>query len=194
MSKKAVTVTISLVLIVSMLLSMGVINLARANFALIAPSIEIRSPRDYYTKVYQNTTIDVEIAVSVLKDAPAIQKIVYSLDGDTNLKVPDITKDNQLVSFGPDRTGYIYYGRAVLENLPEGNHTLVAHYMDVTSRVMSARVDFRIDLDYEPPRVLLLSPQNQTYSSSHIPLIFTVNGKEIRNAYYILDLNGREPI
>ena len=84
------------------------------------------------------------------------------------------------------------YGRTILENLPEGNYTLIAHAMDFNGRTFSDQVDFRKDLDYEPTEITLLSTQNLTYFSSETPLIFTVNKNSIKNSYYILDSNLKE--
>jgi hypothetical protein len=190
MRKKVIVSTIILVLTISMLSSIAV---DRAQYALIAPTLEIWSPHAYFTEIYTNTTIDVEIAVTRLKDGPEIKNLYYSVDGYT-LNTLELVKDPKLFAFGPDKTGYIYYGRTILENLPEGNYTLIAHAMDENGRTFSDSIDFRIDLDYEPPRVVLLSPLNQTYADSQIPLIFAANGQIIKNAYYLLEWNGRERI
>ena len=64
---------------------------------------------------------------------------------------------------------------------------------------MSTFTQFSVDTNYWSPyvwdkqKVLLLSPENKTYSSSNMPLVFVMNG-EIQRAYYFLDSDGREPI
>lgn len=190
MRKKVIVSTIILVLTISMLTSMTV---GRAQYVLIAPNLEIRSPLANFNEIYTNTTIDVEVAVTRLKDGPEIKNLYYSIDGHT-LNALELVKDPELVAFGPDKTGYIYFGRTILENLPEGNYTLIAHANDENGRTFSDSVVFRVDLDYEAPRVIFLSPLNQTYDSSQIPLIFAANGQDINNAYYMLDWNGGDQV
>jgi hypothetical protein len=183
------------VLLFSAVAGVTLVNLAMANFVAIAPDIEIYRPLPYYIEIYQNTTIMLQINVNVLKDSPEIIRISYSLDGNLNVTLTDLTKSDQLFAFGPDKTGYIFYGKAVLENLAEGNHTLKAYSLDAVGKEMSASTEFTIDTNYEYPKVtlILLSPQNQTYSTKEIPLIFAVNG-QIRNAYYILDYKARDKV
>lgn len=177
-----------ILLVTAIALAISSIPSSSAQSYMIAPSVEIRSPISSYTKVYSNTTIEIEIVVANFKDAPEIQKIYYSLDGHT-LTLANMTKEDKLVTFADNKTGYIYYGRAVLENLPEGNYTLIVHVMDANSKTIGSTVNFTIDLDYKPPT--FLSPQNQTHYSSQVPLTFCVY-EEIVYAYY--SLNGGAPV
>ncbi len=179
----------SIILAVTALaMAISSISSASAQSAMIAPSVEIRSPISSYTKIYSNTTIEIEIVVTNYKDAPEIQKIYYSLDGRT-LTIANMTKGDELDTFADNKTGYVCYGRGVLENLPEGNYTLLVHVMDANGKTIGNRVNFTIDLDYKPPT--LLSPQNQTDYSSQVPLTFCVY-EGIVYAYY--SLNGGAPV
>jgi hypothetical protein len=168
------------------------IPIGKGDFMLTAPAVYIRSPHHASLEVYKNTTITIDIAVTRFVDGPDIEKLVYSLDGHT-LKFLDIIRDNQVVDFGPTKTGYIYYGMAVL-SLAEGDYTLVAHAVYVDGRTFSNSVDFRIDLDYVPPTVTLLSPLNQTYNRSEIPLVFTVDGLNFKKAHYVLDSKTNDSV
>lgn len=173
-------------------LTISFIPTAQSDFMLTAPALYIRSPHHASLEVYKNNTITIDIAVTRFTDGPDIEKLVYSIDGHT-LKSLDIIRDNQVVDFGPTKTGYIYYGRTVL-NLAEGNYTLVAHAVDVDGRTFGNSVDFRIDSDYVPPTVTLLSPLSQTYNSSEIPLVFSVIGFNFKSAHYILDSKTNESV
>jgi hypothetical protein len=190
MKRAAVVLTLILALLMSAVAGIRVIKVAKANFApFSAPDIIIIPPRE---EIYQNTTIILKIYVYVLKYSPEITSITYSLDGEPPVNVSDLTKSG-LNCFGPDKTGYTFYGEVVLENLAEGNHILKASSIDAAGKEMSTSKKFTIDLDYEKPKVILLSPRNQTYFTSRIPLIFTVNGK-IENGYYFLDRKGLEQV
>jgi hypothetical protein len=134
--------------------------------------------------VYHNGTIDVEIVERRLTNESEIAGIFYTLDPDNPLtfKRTNLTKSS-LMTFPDNTTGYLYVGRAVLENLPEGNYTLKRH-VDVGGGGYGSRVNFRVDKDYEP--TTLLSPLNQTYYSSDVPLVFTTNERRVY-AYYCLN-------
>lgn len=197
MKKIVFALTLSLVIVVLMNPAMQTVTLVRANF-LPAPSIEIISPLTYGWKIYQSSFMMAQIDVRVLKDSPEITSINYSLDEQTSVSLRNFTKSN-LGYFGPAGTGFAISAKFILENLSEGNHTLKAYSLDAEGKNMSTSVKFTVEPGYESPRpydnprVLLLSPQNQTYFNSEIPLVFVMNG-EIKSAYYFLDYNGREPV
>jgi hypothetical protein len=54
---------------------------------------------------------------------------------------------------------------------------------------MSSSVKFTIDTHYKYPEIVLLSPQNTTYSSTEVPLTFTCD-RQILSADYILEGEG----
>jgi hypothetical protein len=174
------------------ILTISFIPSGQADSMLTAPAVYIRSPHHASLEVYRNSTITIDIAVTRFIDGPDIEKIVYSLDGHT-LNSLDIIKNNQVVDFGPTKTGYIYYGRAVL-TLANGNYTLIAHAMDKNGKTFSNSVDFRVNLDYVPPTVNLISPLNQTYNCSDIPLNFSVEGLNFKKAHYTLDSKTNESV
>lgn len=72
-----------------------------------------------------------------------------------------------------------YKANTTLEDLAEGNHTIVAYAGD-----MSTSITFTVNSHYVVTAINVLSPTNQTYSSS-VPLVFTVNGEIEESHYYM---------
>jgi hypothetical protein len=177
--------------IICLIIPMAQILVVTANF-IPAPAVEIMSPRPDFVRIYQNTTIPISIEVRVLNNSPEIASVKYSLDGEANVTLTNFVKSSQ-VYFAPNKQGFALTANSTLVNLSEGNHTLKAYSIYSNGEVMSTSSEFRIDSDYEPLRVELLSPQNQNYTDSQIPLIFHVN-LEIKDAYYFLDLNASKHV
>lgn len=190
MRKPALGIT-AIFIIIFLIVPMTQVLVATANF-IPAPAVEIMSPRPDFVRIYQNTTIPLSIEVRVLNNSPEIASVKYSLDGKANVTLTDFVKSSQ-VYFAPNEQGFALTANSTLVNLSEGNHTLKAYSIYVNGGVMSTSSEFRIDMDYEPLRVELLSPQNQNYSNSQVPLIFHVN-VEIKDAYYFLDLNASKRV
>jgi hypothetical protein len=195
MKRTALALTLILSLLASMIAGMQTLRIAKANF-LPAPSIEIICPN--YYEPYHSNYVMAQIDVRVLQDSLEIISISYSLDDKTCVSLTNITKSS-LVTFGPDGYGFVVSTRFILKNLSEGNHTLKAYSLDSSGNNMSTSMMFTVDLSYwspypyNNPRLLLLSPENQTYSGSELPLVFFMNG-EIQSAYYFLDKEGIEPV
>ena len=193
LNRKTVTATIILVMMFSMVSGFGSINFAKADFesgdySLIAPSLQIVSPKAH---VYHNNSIDVEIVATALLSNAEIVNIYYSLEPNNPLAYQhtNFTKSSELVTFGDNKTGFVYFGRAVLEGLSEGNYTFRAIVDRGKWGQGGSTVDFRVDKDYEP--ATLLSPVNQTSYSSDVPLVLTTNEK-YNYVYYCL--NDGKPI
>ena len=67
---------------------------------------------------------------------------------------------------------------------------MYAHYAD--GKEMSKSREFTVDTNYKPwnpPELVLLSPQNQTYMSTELQLTFAIN-ETILSANYLLDNRG----
>jgi hypothetical protein len=70
-----------------------------------------------------------------------------------------------------------------LIGLSDGSHSLVVYAYDTVGNVGAQRVTFTIAV---PPKIGVLSPLNQTYDESSVPLIFTVD-KTVNWTGYSLD-------
>ncbi len=89
--------------------------------------------------------------------------------------------------YGPDKIDFkTYTANVVLEDLSEGNHTMVAYAND-----MSDSTSFVVNSHYRVTALNVLSPNSQIYSKN-VPLTFTING-EIENAHYYL-YKGHESV
>jgi hypothetical protein len=157
------------------------------------PRFEIISPK---ATVYHNNTVDILAVVTKLTDEsyPMVEGIRYTLNVSNifSYKFTNFTF-NGVVNLPNNKTGHEYVGRATLEGLKEGNYTLNVSYGNGDNTVGSwcgSSVNFRVVYgDYEP--AALLSPINQTYYSSDVPLVFSTNEDYIY-AYYCL--NGGKPV
>jgi hypothetical protein len=159
----------------------------------IFPRFEIITPK---ATVYHNSTVDVLAVVTKLTDElyPMIDGIRYTLNVSNifSYKFTNFTY-NGVVNLPNNKTGHEYVGRATLEGLKEGNYTLNVSYGNGDNTVGSwcgSSVNFRVVYgDYEP--AALLSPINQTYYSSDVPIVFSTN-EDYVYAYYCL--NGGKPV
>jgi hypothetical protein len=141
------------------------------------PSMNIISP-PYPPNRYENSTVNFEVNVYLFSESPKVNSIDYSVDGEPLQYIKNLTTTSPS-NFGSGRVGYTVIGKAVLENLTDGNHTINAN-----ANGMHTSRDFTVNSSYQVASIKILSPTNQTYNGE-IPLIFTVNGN-IEKAYYYL--------
>ena len=141
------------------------------------PSMKIITP-PYPPNKYENSTVNLEVNVYQFSESPKVNSIAYSVDGEPLQYIRNLTIRSPS-NFGPGRVGYTVVGKAVLENLTEGNHTVNTY-----ANGMHTSRDFTVNSSYQVTSIKILSPTNQTYTGE-IPLIFTVNGN-IEEAYYFL--------
>ena len=90
MPKKLLATTIIIVLAIEILSSMSIVG---ANF-IPGPSVYIASPRDRYIYpwiTYEKTCIPLEIRVVVPESSLPIPRVLYSIDGETNITLTNIT-------------------------------------------------------------------------------------------------------
>jgi hypothetical protein len=180
--KKAVLALILIsTLLVSFSVRMQAVEVTKANF-FIGPGIWIDSPTHHW--VYTNTSVLLKVGATVHSDAPEIGCFLYCVDENSNLTLTNLNKTNTV-------DGYEFHAESVLENLAEGNHTLKVYSQDALGAEMSTSIEFTIDTHYKSP-LLVLSPQNTTYSTTEVPLTF-VCSEEIKHngnitlADYLLD-------
>jgi hypothetical protein len=188
--KRAFALTLVLLLSVSILAGMQILDVARANF-LPAPAIIIYSPGPV---IYTNTSLSLSVVVNVLDKSPEIECVLYSVDGKSNVTLTNLAKTDD-VWFDPNKAGSTFSVTSVLENLAEGNHTLEVFSRDADGNEMGSSVKFTVNPQYKYPEVDVLSPQNKTYTTTDVPLVFSCN-EQIVSADYWLDepLYGSKPL
>lgn len=180
MKRTASALTLISALSVSIMAGMQT-QMAKANF-LPAPAIMIYSPGP---TIYTNTSITLNVVVNVLKNSPEIVGVLYCLDESSNVTLTNLTRTDN-VWFDPNKEGSEFRVTSFLENLAEGNHTLKVFSQDANGKEMSSSVKFTINTQYRYPEVLILSPQNKTYTITEVPLTWTCD-ERIVSADYILD-------
>jgi hypothetical protein len=184
MKRKALALTLILALSISIMAGTQTLEVAKANF-LPAPAIIIYSPAPI---ISTNTSIPLSVGVNILKNSPEIVRILYNVDGNSNVTLTNLTRTDN-VWFDPDKVGSEFRATSILDNLAEGNHILKVYSQDAAGKEMSSSVEFTVDTHYKYPEVVLLSPQNTTYASTEVPLTFTCD-RQIWSADYILEGEG----
>ena len=182
MKRTTLALTLILALSASIMVGVQTLEVAEANF-FVGPYITIQSPVSW--KVYTNTSVPLDVEASVSYDSPEIVRFLYCLDRSSNVTLTNLTKTDTV-------GGYEFHVAAVLEDLAEGNHTLKVYSQDASGGEMSVSTEFTVDTHYRSP-LLVLSPQNRTYTPSEVPLTY-VCSEEMRSAYYRLDAIGGAPI
>ena len=108
------------------------------------PTISIASPEN---KTYSVTDIPLTLTVN-----GSTFWVGYSLDGQTNVTIS---------------------GNTTIIGLFEGTHTITVYANDTTGNIgASSTVYFTVDTI--PPHIIILSPENKTYTTSSVPLNFTL--------------------
>ncbi len=166
---KKTALAITLILAISVLLIAGTLiaEVANANF-LPNDTLTITSPIS--KKVYATTSIQLTITALKKEPTPEIVSITYRLDENPNVTDTLTDLHKSLGSSLLDHSQF--WAETLLNNLPEGNHTLKAYSTDAYGEHMYASVDFVIDTSYTSP-LSVVSPQNTTYTTTEIPLTFT---------------------
>jgi hypothetical protein len=193
MKKTALALAIILAMLASIMAGIQILEVANAQYAP-PPSIEIYSPIPQ-PDVHSNASVMLNVRVNVLPSESDIAFIRYSLDGKANVTLANLTKEDNVwywtTTKGVFAQGKAFSTNASLGNLTNGNHTLTvyAHYAD--GKEMSKSTEFTVDTNYKlpvwyPPEIVLLSPQNQTYTSTEVPLTFATN-ETILYVNYVLD-------
>ena len=171
----------AVVFAVSILIGIQAVEVVNANpMTFQVPSMKIISPPDPPNR-YENSTVSLEVEVYMLDESPRIQSMYYSLDGGPSVYLGFKTLRNS--SYWPDKSGYVVGAKGDLENLPEGNHSVIAYSADGNGKVMSTSRTFSVNSHYQVTVIEILSPKNITYSTNEVPLVFTMNG-EFKSANY----------
>jgi hypothetical protein len=197
MKRKAPTLTLMLALSISVVAGTGFVNLAKANY-FPPPSIEIFSPSPAPV-VYSNASVSLDVRVNILPSEPDITYIRYSLDGKANVTITNLTKEENVWYWtstkGVIAQGTAFSAKASMDNLADDKHTLIVYAHYANGKQMSRSREFTVDTHYKPytPELVILSPQNQTYTTTEVPLIWACNEQKIM-ADYTLDLLSHIPL
>jgi hypothetical protein len=197
MKRRALALTVILALLSSAVAGILLVNLAKANY-FPPPSIEIFSPFPAPV-VYSNASVPLDVRVNILPSEPDITYIRYSLDGKANVTLTNLAKEEN-VGYWTSTKGVIASGTAFsaqvsMDNLADGKHTLIVYAHYANGKEMSRSREFTVDTHYKPytPELAILSPQNQTYTTTEVPLIWTCDEQKIV-ADYTLDLLSHIPL
>ncbi|HLN88538.1 MAG TPA: hypothetical protein VK253_00570 [Candidatus Binatia bacterium] len=169
--RKAVLVT-AILLTILLAEPMVQVLTVNANFITV-PVITIQTPAEYNRRIYQNTTVDLEIDVRTPIQSSDIIAISYSIDGSAN---------NTL---GFKSGGLDYSATGTLVNLADGYHFLKVYAIDAQGKTTSEDRLFAVNTTFRYPN-LIISPQNASYSSNEVPLIYNIS-EQVTYAYYALD-------
>src|SRR4030067_1472250 len=161
-----------------MLVGTLLIGEIEANPFVKAPAISILSPSPWFATCYQNASVPLVIEVDVLETStsysPEITSIAYCLDGKENITISNIAKGGEFAA-GVDTKGISLIANTTLHDLAEGDHKLKAYSFDINGQIMSAETVFTVDSSYKSPQVTIISPQNKTYTTNNVPLIFSIS-------------------
>jgi hypothetical protein len=186
MKKKTSALTFILLICISLASCIQMNKVAKANFfpgdaLMIYPPIP--------GKVYDNTSVPLQIVATIANPTPEIVNITYRLDEGSNITLTDL---NKILRQPGHIDGSQFSVETVMENLSEGKHTLTAYSQDTMGKQMSAVVEFIVDTNFTTP-LALLSPQNKTYTTTEIPLTFLCreNGpRDLNFSYAAYQLDG----
>ncbi len=195
MPKKLSATTIFLTtMLVAVVSTLGV-EVATAN-PIPQSTMGIGSPGPITSLIYQNTSIPLRIIMNLLVAdnsrtySPQITHVDYSLDGRSNTTITDIPQSGPEFStsdlFGLKTTRFVTISvNEMLSNLSEGHHTLKVYAFDADGTVMTDSVTFAVLTSYSLPEVTIISPQDQVYKTSEIPLTCAVKGDYEQLCYTI---------
>lgn len=118
--------------------------------------------------------------IFVSTDTPKGVQISFKLDNDS------ITPLDGLEMAQWSNGWWSVWGKTVLVNLTESSHKLTAYSTDSAGLHINTTTAFTVDTSYEYPKMVVLSPQNKTYTTEDIPMVVFVNGN-ISEGFVYLD-------
>ncbi len=135
---------------------------------------------------YIYNTAKVDISMGYTPPAQTIVLYCFYTVKDSNLK----TIDSSIMLHFPFASQYVIL--KTLTNLPNDNYTMTINtiYADGTVHT-PLNSTFTVDTTFQPPKLALISPQNQNYNTTDIDVTFNVDSNLIW-AYYRLDSSGQD--
>jgi hypothetical protein len=172
-------------------------------------NVTIQSPEN---KAYNEN--NVTLAVTVESGVPPMEyfdgslfglflRYGCALDYDTSDLVDLIWNSNLLDKFPNNPplvlngSENVYTGNATLTNLSQGAHTLTVwvraeqFMLSYSWGVWAIFKTVSFNIDFTPPHISILSPENKAYNTSDVPLDFTVNEAVVHISY---SLDGQENV
>lgn len=129
--------------------------------------------------IYNESTLDISMGYT----PPAKTAVLYCTY--TVMDSAQKIIDSSIMLHSPFSSEYII--SKVLTNLANGNYTytIYVHYTNGTVYI-PLNETFTVDTNFIEPKLTIISPQNQTYGSNQVDLIYNVNSKVLWS-YYKLD-------
>jgi hypothetical protein len=146
---------------------------------------------------YTNTSIDISMNYYLLKTSTQVRSFSYSLDGEPNSTLSYVSKDGSeailpSLAMGAFSKYIYYYIYGPLENLTNANHRLQVYaYLLNETTWQIWNQSFRVNTEFVPPKLAVISPQNQSTYNNSVPIVFNTNSKVIW-AYYGVDSSSRD--
>jgi hypothetical protein len=159
---KITSLSITVLVILSLITLVLQPPLVSANYCP-PPSIEIFSPIS--PAVYNESSVRLYVRVNALpSESSSIKRIIYCLDGKANVTLTDLDREDNLYYWtstkGVMATGNGFSVNTTLDNLAEGNHTLIVYSHAYDGEEMSRSTEFTVDYDYVPPENPFELPDN----------------------------------
>ena len=105
----------------------------------------------------------------------------------------NLNRNAQWIGYGIDNQANITLkGNIDLQNLTQGSHTIIIYANDSSGNMGHSNTIF-FSIDTIPPKIVIILPLNQTYSSTDIQLTFIIN-EQTKELAYSLDNNTRTPV
>jgi hypothetical protein len=142
--------------------------------------------------LYLSSNVQISIEYNIANYSPQIHSFSYTLDNKPNSTLSFSASEVNVTVYSRDSSvryveGTKYAVSETIENLANGNHTIVvyAYFSDGTVKsILNSLVT--VDTTSKPI-VILVSPLNQTtYNSTRVPLVYATNSKVLWS-YYSID-------
>lgn len=131
-------------------------EVVKATSPLADPTIDIASPISYPGKIYQETSVPIEVRVFPRRSNRDFVDIYYSLDGGSNVTLGITTYE----------TSSGIFGIGTLDNLTDGNYTMKAYSTDTQGNTISTSTTFQVCITSPASPEPTLTPNNETPSSN----------------------------
>jgi hypothetical protein len=146
---------------------------------------------DSQSRNIQKQSFEISLVYYVPKNGSQVNSFFYNLNGQSNVTLSYFSRPTTSFSFP-----YVAYSIfKSINNLPNDDYRLEVYASFVNGTITSIyRQEFKVNTDFVPPKLIVLSPQNQTiYNSNNVPFVYNINS-DVRWAYYALDKSGRPEI
>jgi hypothetical protein len=184
---RTATLVLTLILVLSFfaLVEFNCIEIANANPSVFAmmPRVKLYSPvNTTYTSTSVSVNATFEVSMRAFDDTYPPRVMIW-LDN----KLRKIPAEFQ----SANETWQIYHAETTLEDLSDGPHEMTLHFENTIASFYDPVVIFIVET--RAPIVTILSPESRAYTTSSVPLTFTVN-EPFSNVSYMVDSNAETAI